>query len=266
MPTLSIITINLNNHKGLLKTINSVISQTYTDYEWIVIDGGSTDKSQELLEHHADRFAVCVSETDSGIYNAMNKGLSQAKGTWVQFLNSGDSLYQSNTLEEVFNINHNNVDILYGDVCIETEKGCHIHHYPNEPSMSYFFKETINHQCTFYRRSLFNDYRYNEQYTIVADWVALIQFLLKGAKFSYINLPISRFDMNGISNKQYQKRKMERERYLSLEFPSLVKLDIDKLMYYYDIQNRLYSHRTTSLLTKLTYVLLLKLESLSSKK
>ena len=92
-PTLSIITVNLNNCDGLQKTIDSVVGQTFTDYEWIVIDGGSMDGSRELIEQYADCLAYWCSEPDNGIYNAMNKGISRATGEWLLFLNSGDSLF-----------------------------------------------------------------------------------------------------------------------------------------------------------------------------
>ena len=83
---LSIITVNLNNREGLQKTIDSVVNQTFRDFEWIVIDGGSTDGSKELIEQYADHFAYWVSEPDKGIYNAMNKGIKVAKGEYLQFL------------------------------------------------------------------------------------------------------------------------------------------------------------------------------------
>lgn len=89
---LSIITVNLNNCDGLRRTIDSVVSQTFTDFEWIVIDGGSTDCSRELMEQYKDHFAFWCSEPDNGIYNAMNKGIVHANGEWLLFLNSGDWL------------------------------------------------------------------------------------------------------------------------------------------------------------------------------
>lgn len=90
---LSIITVNLNNRDGLKRPIDSVVSQTFTNYEWIVIDGGSTDGSRELIEQYSNHFAYWCNEPDKGIYNAMNKGIAHAKGEWLQFLNSGDVLY-----------------------------------------------------------------------------------------------------------------------------------------------------------------------------
>ena len=99
---LSIVTINYNNLSGLQKTIDSVLQQSFKDYEWIIIDGGSTDGGKELLEKNQNHFAYWCSEPDKGIYNAINKGLSHATGDYIQFLNSGDWLYDSTILEKVF--------------------------------------------------------------------------------------------------------------------------------------------------------------------
>ena len=112
---LSIITVNLNNCDGLQKTIDSVVSQTFKDFEWIVIDGGSTDGSKELIEQYADHFTYWVSEPDKGIYNAMNKGIRVAKGDYLQFLNSGDYLYDRTTLEKCL-LPQNNADVIYGNL------------------------------------------------------------------------------------------------------------------------------------------------------
>ena len=99
--TLSIITINYNDVHGLQKTINSVLSQTWKDYEWIIIDGGSTDGSKELIEKYQQHFSFWCSEPDKGIYNAINKGIAHAHGDYIQFLHSGDYLFEPTTLEKV---------------------------------------------------------------------------------------------------------------------------------------------------------------------
>lgn len=100
--TLSIITVNLNNLEGLKRTYDSVVSQTFTDYEWLVIDGGSTDGSREFIEQHQDKFAYWCSEPDKGIFNAMNKGIVRAKGEYLNFMNSGDCFACEETVAEVF--------------------------------------------------------------------------------------------------------------------------------------------------------------------
>ena len=98
MPELSIITINLNNCAGLQKTLDSVFAQTFTDYEYLVIDGGSTDGSAELIKKQENKFVYCVSEKDNGIYHAMNKGIRKATGDYLLFLNSGDYLVNDEVL------------------------------------------------------------------------------------------------------------------------------------------------------------------------
>lgn len=106
MPKLTIITINLNNKAGLQTTIDSVIAQTYKDFEWIIIDGGSTDGSKELIEKYTNYIKYWVSEPDKGIYNAMNKGIKVAEGEYLQFLNSGDSLFSNSVLSDIFTPPH----------------------------------------------------------------------------------------------------------------------------------------------------------------
>jgi glycosyltransferase involved in cell wall biosynthesis len=109
---LSIITINYNNKAGLQKTIDSVICQTWKDYEWIIIDGGSTDGSKELIEQYQQHFAYWCSEPDKGVYNAMNKGVEHAHGMYVSFMNSGDVFHDGDVLANVFS------KALHGDILI----------------------------------------------------------------------------------------------------------------------------------------------------
>ena len=119
---LSIITVNLNNKDGLQKTIDSVISQTFKDCEWIVIDGGSTDGSKELIEKYSDHISYWVSEPDNGIYNAMNKGIKASKCEYLLFLKSGDIINESRTLEDGFNL-YPEDDIVTGQVInMDTQK------------------------------------------------------------------------------------------------------------------------------------------------
>ena len=119
---LSIITVNLNNLEGLKKTYESVVCQTFTDYEWLVIDGGSTDGSREFIEQHQDKFAFWCSEPDKGIYNAMNKGIVRAKGEYLNFMNSGDCFACENTLTGVLG-KPRKADALYGYVTEENING-----------------------------------------------------------------------------------------------------------------------------------------------
>lgn len=199
---LSIITVNLNNRDGLRKTIDSVVSQSFTDYEWIIIDGGSTDGSRELIEQYQDRLAYWCSEPDKGIYNAMNKGIDHAKGEWLQFLNSGDWLYDSSTLERVFE-KETDADVLYGDAVIIFKDNYQIQtHFPDHLALSYIIGHPIRHQASFYKHFLFETYRYDESYKIISDAISHFDFMIQGKLFKHLKQFIVYFDGEGLSSKK----------------------------------------------------------------
>lgn len=203
MPKLTIITINYNHLDGLRKTIDSIVSQTFTDYEWIVVDGGSTDGSYELLEQYKDHFAWWCSEPDKGVYNAMNKGLAQATGEYVNFMNSGDMFANSAILSMVFNENHD-ADILYGMMARGTVDG-----ELNIPQMMKrniywydFYANTLNHQATFIKRELFTKHGvYDESYKVYADWHKFAQFVaIEKASTKFIAKVIAIYEGGGLSD------------------------------------------------------------------
>jgi glycosyltransferase involved in cell wall biosynthesis len=212
-PKLSIITINFNNKKGLEKTIQSVISQTFDDYEYIIIDGGSKDGSKEVIERYADKIHYWVSEPDKGIYNAMNKGIKAAKGEYYLFLNSGDFLIEKETLNKIFSINPQE-DIIYGDIikikdAIETYKA-----YPDEVNLETLSSGALPHQAMLFKSKLFLTYGlFNESNKIVSDWEYYTRLLLI-YNISYRHLPFAftYFDMTGLSNNIEWKRLHELER------------------------------------------------------
>lgn len=199
---LSIITINYNNCDGLKKTIDSVVSQTFNGFEWIVIDGGSTDGSKELIERYSSHLAYWVSEPDKGIYNAMNKGIKVAQGEYLMFLNSGDYLYEDVSLEKVFRAGLD-ADVVCGDVLVET--GEKRFRWPNlrEVTMYTFIYGTIAHSGgSFIQKSLFDRYGlYDESLCIVSDWKFFLQAIgLGDASVKCINVIISVFDNHGLSS------------------------------------------------------------------
>lgn len=227
--TLSIITVNLNNREGLQRTIDSVVGQTFTDYEWIVIDGGSTDGSRDLIEKYQDHFAYWCSEPDKGIYNAMNKGIAHAKGEWLQFLNSGDWLYENTTLEKVFSKEYV-ADVLYGDSIYIRKDSSFAHICPDQLTLSYLYSDFLNHQATFYKKELFDTYRYDETLRIYADWKLSLQLLLDGIIFQHIPFFVVNYDFTGLSAymseslaKEYQKIKDE-------TIPYHLRIDMEKLV------------------------------------
>lgn len=242
--TLSIITINLNNIEGLRRTLESVLSQSFTDYEWIVIDGGSTDGSKELIESHTDHFTYWVSKPDKGIYNAMNKAITHAHGDWILFLNSGDWLHQSDTLDAVFKTRWN-TDVVYGDVVYHWPDGRddELEIKPDTFGLYYFYEHTLCHQATFYRRGIFDSHRYNEDYKICADWALFIRLVIEGYTFSHIHLCISHFVQDGISAKLTENHLLERKRVLHECIPPAILHDMEELYNQEQESKRLNSHK-----------------------
>lgn len=222
---LSIITVNLNNRDGLQKTIDSVVSQTFRDFEWIVIDGGSTDGSKELIEQYADHFAYWVSEPDKGIYNAMNKGIRHAKGEYLMFLNSGDTLYADNTLYRLEAECHG-ADIVYGNCLVkESEKEEFLIKYPNNLHLHQLIDSSICHQSTAIRKSLLDEEPYDENLRIVSDWKFFLRKALEGKTFHHVDLIVSIYDGQGISSINEELLTAEREKVIQEEVPPCIIAD-----------------------------------------
>ncbi len=255
---LSIITVNLNNKDGLQKTIDSVISQTYKDFEWIIIDGGSTDGSKELIEKYSNHISYWVSEPDKGIYNAMNKGIKQAHGEYLQFLNSGDIYFEDNTLKQVvkFLINE---DIVYGYAVIKnnnTNKRVNIRH---EIISCYdLTRNTINHQCAFIKKKLFDIFGlYDENYKIVSDWKFFFDVIaIQKCSTKHINLDIIIYDTTGISQTNSIEMENERREILRLYLPEYA---IDDYISRFQI-NEILRHKSTRFLLAALYRLTIKME------
>lgn len=201
---LSIITINLNDKDGLLKTIESVSSQTFTDYEFIIIDGKSTDGSMELIQRYRDNISYWVSEKDSGIYNAMNKGIRQANGEYLYFLNSGDALYEKTTLEKAFSDDPHEAFVCGS---FYMEQGGKL-----EPDTSYkdrdwrlslydLFAGFLCHQAFFIHRSNFEKYGlYSEELKVMSDWKLFYQGIaIDQLPVRYVDTFISIYNMEGFS-------------------------------------------------------------------
>ena len=205
---LSIITINFNNLIGLQRTYDSVVCQSFMDYEWIIIDGGSTDGSTDYItkiarDIHANPFlSYWCSEPDKGIYDALNKGVTHCHGKYVSCMNAGDCFYDSETLSRVFHSNRN-ADVLYGDALfVEDDKGkSAMKLFPKKLTLNWLYHHSLNHQATFVKRNLLEKYRFDEKYHIMADRKLWLQFYLDHCSFQYLNQPIARYDKTGISSR-----------------------------------------------------------------
>ena len=219
----SIITINYNNKNGLRNTIKSVISQSYTNYEYIIIDGGSTDESTNIIKHYSYKINYWVSEQDKGIYNAMNKGIAQANGEYLIFLNSGDVFFNEQVLKECDTLLDK--DIVVGNI-IRKDGLKEENYHKQDITMMHLFHGYLPHQATFFRRELFNKHLYDEKYKIASDWKFYIQQLIfNDCSFKTININIAIFDCEGISftNKEITLR--ERKEILQNILPKRIYMD-----------------------------------------
>jgi len=218
---ISIITINYNNLLGLKRTVESVISQTWKEFEYIIIDGGSTDGSAAYIESNYDKIDYWVSESDNGIYNALNKGIKKATGDYLLFLNSGDHFYSDEVLAN--NMHHLvNHDIIAFDIHLLGQGYDSIHKHPDELLFSFLFEGTFAHQSVIIKRNLFNTIGlYDENLKIVADWKFFIHAVALGYTYKSVHEILSVFYFDGISATAEGtfSRKREREIVLREEFP-----------------------------------------------
>ena len=270
---LSIITINYNNAEGLRKTLASVAEQTYRDIEHIIIDGGSTDGSVDIIreyaedqtsniKHHTSHIVKWVSEPDKGIYNAMNKGIEIALGRrvvnenhtsnithntsqeslcdYVQIMNSGDILASPDVTERMMNALHHtshilhqtSIPFLYGNMIKKDYSTGKIIGKSREVeySLRQYYSGTLNHDCCYIRRDLFDLYGlYDESLKIVSDWKWFLQAIGLGkVKPVYFDIDVTIFDASGISESHLELRNKERRKVLEVVLPPAVIADYDK--------------------------------------
>lgn len=220
-PVLSIITV-CKNEPFIEATCKSVMAQTNQGFQWIVIDGASTDDTLEKLEKYRARMNIFISEEDKGIYPAMNKGISLAKGKYLLFLNGGDLLYDPQTVNNVMPyLIADGADIFYGQSYRMFDKieDCFIKTYPEQLKKEFFLTNTLAHQSSFIRKNLFSLYgNYREDFKIVSDKEKWLCFMNKGATFQYLPFPCSQFRMNGISRLPSSRLKIEKNKMLSQYF------------------------------------------------
>jgi glycosyltransferase involved in cell wall biosynthesis len=214
---LSIITINYNNASGLRQTIKSVVSQKCQEFEYVVIDGGSTDGSVEIIKEYARYIDYWVSEPDNGIYHAMNKGTRAAHGDYCQYLNSGDWLFDENVVASIISHLDDSVDILGGFLWpVMPDKTINKRHsaLPKYISFQTFVTGIILHPATFIKRTLLLIRPYNENFKIVSDWIFFIEsYLYENAIYKQINVDVVYFDMTGISSNPQNSSLLAKERH-----------------------------------------------------
>lgn len=272
---LSIVTINRNNAVGLEKTMRSVANQTFNDYEYIVIDGASTDSSVEVIKRLEPQFTCLkwVSEPDKGIYNAMNKGLRMASSDYIQILNSGDSLAAPDVTQRMISALEqlDTPSILYGNMikCFPDGKKVVDKSFEgDEITMLDMFVGTFNHDSAYIRQDLFKKYGYyDESLKIVSDWKWYMQsIVIGGEKPRYINIDVTLFDMTGISETNKELDKTERKQVLEQLFPRAVLKDYEKYAFPISQMARLKRHPWAYKMVWFLERCLFKLEKFKMKK
>ena len=225
----SIITINFNNCDGLRRTIESVVNQTNADYEYIVIDGGSTDGSVDVIQKYSDRISYWVSEKDDGIYNAMNKGVWHAHGDYCLFLNSGDSFYDKHVLNENL-LSDSKCDIVVGRLVSDSD-GRELFSPPSyDISMYYFYTSTLPHQASFIKTKLLKQYPYDESLKIVSDWKFFVDMIIiHQCSVRFVDIKIAKFDMNGVSTSDTKNTWEEKYSVLQRMLPYRVLIDYKRM-------------------------------------
>lgn len=199
MTKISIITVNYNNKIGLEDTIISTINQTWKDYELIIVDGGSTDGSYNVIKKYQNNLTWWCSEEDGGIYPAMNKGVKHATGEYCIFMNSGDVFFNNKVLE-IISKEGRTEDIIIGkEIGKETKK--ELHNIGNRHIVEFLSGYTLPHQATFIKRQLLLKYPYDEKLKIVSDWAFWIKtILINKCTYSFINVIVNIQDEKGVSS------------------------------------------------------------------
>lgn len=195
-PLITIVTVSYNAASTIERTILSVVHQTYSDVQYIVIDGGSTDGTIDIVKKYSNRISYWVSEPDDGIYDAMNKSISFVKGDWILFLGADDMLHSESMIELVSQYFTNKTAIYYGNVLFQPSKLL----YGGVYDQLTIIKKNICHQAIFYPKSVFDKYHYDTKYKIYADYnLNIICFGDSSFTFQYIDFVIAEFYELGAS-------------------------------------------------------------------
>jgi glycosyltransferase involved in cell wall biosynthesis len=223
---ITIVTVVLNGDKSLEKTIQSVINQSYSNIEFIVIDGGSTDQSLSIIRKYEYAIDQWLSEKDLGIYDAMNKGIALARGQWINFMNCGDYFYSNDTLYSIFDKNKlNDADVIYGNHQVIYPSKV-VRHFNAGPIKNIWRGSQFCHQACFTRTHLIKKYKFNLNFRFSADFNFFYKLWQKNYKFVQLNIAVASISAGGISDMRRMEvigewRKIVKKNYLTFSYFSL---------------------------------------------
>ena len=199
-PLITVVTVCYNSVDMIEKTLKSVIEQSYSNKEYVVIDGASTDGTKKIVERYIDSIDFFMSEPDNGIYHAMNKAVTVAKGEWIIFMNAGDVFVDNAVLEKVSYSLSATIDVLYGDILTSRNTELVLKEAPSE--IKSMHRMPFCHQAVFTRTSLLRSFPFDEKYKMSADFKLYKQLNRENATFRRLPLPITIYDRTGMSNSQ----------------------------------------------------------------
>ncbi|WP_053990077.1 glycosyltransferase family 2 protein [Mangrovimonas sp. TPBH4] len=201
---ISIVTVSFNAEKTIEETIKSVVNQTYSNIEFVIIDGASTDGTLDIIKQYRNKIDMVVSEPDKGIYDAMNKGIKRATGDWILFLGADDTLFDIDTISKcVPYLNSKKYSFIYGDVIKVPSQ----ERYDGKFNLYKLIYKNICHQAIFFNQAIFDQLGlYNQVYKVNADWEFNMRvFQDPTIKTKYIPVVVSRFFEAGLSGHQHDE-------------------------------------------------------------
>lgn len=210
LPLVSVVTVVYNESEELEKTIKSVISQDYENLEYIIVDGGSENSTLETIKKYDTHISHWVSEKDEGIYDAMNKGRGMAKGTWINFMNAGDTFASNDILSMAFSRSFDGVSVVYGNTCVIYDDGREVERRA-KPLTTFYRGMPFCHQSSFTHRSIACADQFDTSLSLCSDYKEFFRIYLEGKKFEQLKMTISHFKHGGESSapmQAYQERKM----------------------------------------------------------
>ncbi|MEO6453693.1 MAG: glycosyltransferase family 2 protein [Ginsengibacter sp.] len=248
MDKISVITVTYNASATLENTILSIINQSYKNIEYIIIDGGSTDSTLEIIKKYQPKLAYCVSEKDSGIYDAMNKGIKASTGDWIIFLGADDIFYNENVLTKIFaenkNYNLDCTDFAYGNVIIKSNGKI----FGGSRTYDQLINCNINHQGIFYKKSIFEIIgAFNLKYKILADYELNLRIYRNHLlKKKYIPEIVTIYNNKGISNQFLDENFYEDqlEYFINIEKVSLKDYRLQTYFFFYGFTQLLKNKRS----------------------
>lgn len=234
----SVVTVCYNSVDTIEETILSVLNQSYPDVEYIIIDGGSTDGTVDIIKKYTDRLAYWVSEPDKGIYDAMNKGIAIANGEWIHFRNSGDTFYDNNVIKTVFENNFSTDTIIVHGDCEFIYRNKRKLMKPAIFTCSYRSKMPVYHPACFIRTSYHKEHPFNIKYRSSSDYNFIYQIFKNNLKTEYLPFPFAVFDFrDGFSVKNWKMAKAE---IWDWKYPKFFCKDFIFKFYIYSLEVRKY--------------------------